>query len=120
MPLGNLRLAAMADPEQPSTREEQAAMLRLLDEGLEAGAFGLASGLQYPDSVQTTFEELVLLARSVARQGGLYASCVRHTDELAADAIAEAIDTGRAAGARSVVPRDAPARVARGHDRADL
>ena len=100
MPLGNLRLAAMDDAEQVSTPEERRRMMAFLDEGLEAGAFGLSSGLQYPDSVQTQADETADLARSVARHGGLYAACVRHTDELAVEGLTEAIDTGRSSGVK--------------------
>jgi N-acyl-D-amino-acid deacylase len=100
MPLGNLRLAAMADTERQATPDERKKMVHLLEEGLEAGAFGLSSGLQYPDSVQSRPEELAELASAVAAHGGLYASCVRHTDELAVEGLAEAISSGRSSGVR--------------------
>ena len=98
--LGNLRLAAMNNTEKVSTPEERRVMLRLVQDGLAAGAFGLSSGLQYPDSVATEFEELVELCRPVAERNGVYAICMRHSDERAVEGIAEAIDTGRRSGAR--------------------
>jgi N-acyl-D-amino-acid deacylase len=100
MPLGNLRLAAMADAEKVSTPAERREMVRLLEEGLEHGAFGLSSGLQYPDSVQTQRDEMAMLTRAVAKRTGLYAACVRHTDALAVEGLTEAIDAGRSSGVK--------------------
>jgi N-acyl-D-amino-acid deacylase len=95
-----LRTAAMKDAERVSTPEERRRMIGFLEEGLDAGAFGLSSGLQYPDSVGTQADEMDELARTVARYGGIYASCVRHTDELAVAGLTEAIDTGRSSGVK--------------------
>lgn len=108
MPLGNLRLAAMDDPERVSSARERQVMTSLLQEGLDAGAFGLSSGLQYPDSVQTQFDELAALTRAVAERNGLYASCVRHTDELAVEGITEAIETGRSSGVKVQISHAMP------------
>ena len=45
MPLGNLRLTAMADPETVASPEELQRMRRLLEEALEEGALGMSCGL---------------------------------------------------------------------------
>ena len=44
VPNGNLRLAAVDDVRRPATAEEAARMARLLEEGLDAGAFGFSTG----------------------------------------------------------------------------
>ena len=108
VPLGNLRLATMTDPEAVSRPAERSAMRALLAEGLEAGAFGFSSGLQYPDSVATSFEELVDLTREVARRDRLYAACVRYTDKRAVLGITEPIQTAERTGARVQISHAMP------------
>jgi N-acyl-D-aspartate/D-glutamate deacylase len=108
MTLGNLRLAAMTNPEKTASPDERRDMLRLLEEGLDAGAFGLSVGLQYADSVETHVDEVIELTRAVASHGGLFASCVRYSDERAVEGITEAIETGRATGAKVQVSHAMP------------
>jgi N-acyl-D-aspartate/D-glutamate deacylase len=50
---GALRLAAMGFAQRPPTPAEAAAMADLLRASLDAGAFGLSTGLIYPPSVST-------------------------------------------------------------------
>lgn len=100
VPLGNLRLATMADPARTATAAELRQMARLVEAGLSEGAFGLSSGTSYPDSVSATPDELVVLSRLVAARSGLYAVCMRETGALAVESLQEAVDTGRAAAVR--------------------
>jgi N-acyl-D-amino-acid deacylase len=74
---GALRLAAIGPDNRPVTTEDLRAMERMLAEALDAGAFGYSTGLVYPPSAYSVTEELVALARSMARRGGLYFSHVR-------------------------------------------
>lgn len=108
VPLGNLRLATMDNPEVQASPAQLRAMHALLESGLEEGAFGLSVGLQYPDSVATSPVELVELAEAVAARDGLYAACVRHTDERAEEGIAEPIDTGVTTGVRVQISHAMP------------
>ena len=48
VPNGNLRLATVGLDERPARADEVAAMVKLLEEGLDAGAFGWSTGLEYP------------------------------------------------------------------------
>jgi N-acyl-D-aspartate/D-glutamate deacylase len=106
--LGNLRLATMDDPEAVASDEQLNAMRALLQQSLEEGALGLSSGLQYPDSVATRTEELSELAKVVASRDGLYAACVRYTDERAVEGIAEPIGTAALSGARTQISHAMP------------
>jgi N-acyl-D-amino-acid deacylase len=108
VPLGNLRLTAMEDPEAVATPDELQHMRLLLEEALEEGALGMSCGLQYPDSVATLPGELTELARLVAKRNGLYAACVRHTDELAVEGIQEPIETAAATGVRTQISHAMP------------
>jgi N-acyl-D-aspartate/D-glutamate deacylase len=73
-------------------------MERLLAEALEAGAFGFSTGLVYPPSLYASTEELVALARSMVRRGGLYFSHIRGEAATLEEAIREAILIGEDAG----------------------
>ena len=95
---GALRLATVGPDNRPPTAAEHAAMERYLAEALEAGAFGFSTGLVYPPSLYAFTEELIALARSMARRGGLYFSHIRGEAAMLEDAIAEAIRIGEEGG----------------------
>lgn len=95
-----LRIAAMADPYRPATADDVAAMARLLDEALEAGAFGLSTGLTHTPSSFGDAAEVTALVRVCARHDALYATHARVAAGREIDAIDEAIATTRAAGGR--------------------
>jgi N-acyl-D-amino-acid deacylase len=95
---GALRLATVGADNRPVTSEDQRAMERLLAEALEAGAFGYSTGLVYPPSAYSGTDELIALARSMARRGGLYFSHVRGESAMVEDSIREAIRIGEESG----------------------
>jgi N-acyl-D-amino-acid deacylase len=96
---GTLRIAAMGFAERPPTTDEARRMTGLLGEALDAGAFGLSTGLIYAPSVYADTAELVALARVVgARPGRLYASHIRGEGPTLEAAIAEAIRIGDEGG----------------------
>ena len=94
VPNGNLRLAAMADPGAAATPDEVRRMGMMLEEGLEAGAYGFSNGLEYALESAASEDETAKLCRIVARAGALYATHERNKDIHAAEAIEEGI-TGR-------------------------
>src|SRR2546427_10374229 len=69
-------------------------MERLVTEAMEAGPFGLSTGLVYPPSAYSTTEELIALARSMAARDGLYFSHIRGEAATLEDSIVEAIRIG--------------------------
>jgi N-acyl-D-aspartate/D-glutamate deacylase len=69
-------------------------MTRLLDEAMDAGAFGYSTGLVYPPSAYSVTQELIGLARAMSRRGGLYFSHVRGESSMVEDSIREAIRIG--------------------------
>ena len=84
-------------------------MIRLLEEGLDAGAFGYSTGLEYPAERACSEEEMVALCRVVARAGGLYATHERNKEVYAVEAVEEGIRVAEAAGVRlqlsHIIPR---------------
>lgn len=89
VPNGNLRLAAMPVPASPARPDEVRAMVRLLDECLEAGAVGFSSGLEYMLENASSTDELTELCGIVAKHGGLYTTHTRNRGEAAIPAIEE-------------------------------
>jgi N-acyl-D-amino-acid deacylase len=95
---GALRLAALGPENRPATAQDLAVMEGHLQEALDAGAFGFSTGLVYPPSLFATTEELIALARTMARRNGLYFSHIRGESGTLLDAFAEAIRIGEEAG----------------------
>ncbi len=97
---GTLRASAIGPIDRPLTDDELRGVVRALGEGLEQGAFGLSTGLEYVPGQFTPTGEIVELARVVARRGGLYASHIRNEERQLLEAVAEALEVGRQAGVR--------------------
>ncbi|HTX53170.1 MAG TPA: D-aminoacylase [Candidatus Baltobacteraceae bacterium] len=74
---GSIRAAAMGFVNRPPTPAELAEMERLTAESMEAGAFGMSTGLVYPPGLYSATEELIALSRVARRYGGYYASHMR-------------------------------------------
>ena len=97
---GTLRDNAVGSVDRLLSADEMAAVSRALEEGLDQGAFGLSTGLEYVPGRYTPTAEIVALTRIVARRGGLYATHIRNEESQVLEAVAEAIEIGRSAGAR--------------------
>ncbi len=100
VPNGQLRLNALGLSDRPADPDGLRTMTRLLCEGLEEGAFGFSTGLEYAPEAGASEEEITGLCREVARAGALYATHTRKRDAGAVAAVAEALRTGRNAGVR--------------------
>ncbi len=100
VPNGQLRLSALGLSDKPADPPALATMRRLLCEGLDEGAFGYSTGLEYAPEIGATEEEITCLCRDVARYGALYATHTRYRDAGSVDAVAEALRTGAAAEVR--------------------
>ncbi len=97
---GSLRENAIGGDDRPLDRAEMAALMRAVETGMDQGAFGLSTGLEYEPGIFTPTSEIVDMVRVVARRGGLYASHIRNEVATVVEAVAEAIEIGRRAGAR--------------------
>ena len=96
---GTLRIAAMGFEQRPPTADEARHMAALLGAALDAGAFGLSTGLIYAPSVYADTAELIALARVAgSRAGRLYASHIRGEGPTLEAALAEAIRIGDEGG----------------------
>jgi N-acyl-D-amino-acid deacylase len=96
--LGNspLRIAAVGWEDRPATRAQLADMKALLREGMEEGAWGLSTGLDYPPGSYADTAELTELSREARRLGGIYHTHVRYSlGDRFLDPFREALDIGR-------------------------
>jgi N-acyl-D-amino-acid deacylase len=96
--IGNsaLRVAAVGWDDRPATLREQADMLAMLREGMEEGAFGVSSGLDYPPGSYADTAELAGLTSEAGRLGGFYHTHVRYPlGDRFLDPFREALEIGR-------------------------
>lgn len=100
VPNGQLRRCVMGVSAKRASADQRRKMLRLLEEGLEAGAFGYSTGLEYPAESAAPPAEIAALLEPVARRDRLYATHTRRRDEGSIEAIEEALDAARHTGVR--------------------
>jgi N-acyl-D-amino-acid deacylase len=95
---GNVRTFVMGtDFARPATPEEIERMRQLVSEGMDYGALGLSTGLEYDPGIYSTTDELLVLAKEVARHGGRYSSHIRSEDRYLWAALDEIVRIGREA-----------------------
>src|SRR4030066_577794 len=71
---GALRTAAMGSGKGSASSNAINTMRKLADESLDAGAFGLSTGLVYPPGCFASTEEIIKLCEVVSKYHGFYAS----------------------------------------------
>ena len=94
---GSMRQNVAGLEDRHLTDSEMASFVRSLEEGMDQGAFGISTGLEYTPGLFTPTEEVVALSRVIARRGGFYASHIRNEESGLLAAIHEAIQVGREA-----------------------
>ena len=93
-----VRRAVMRDEARDPTPEELERMKQLVDQAMREGAVGLSTGLIYIPGTFAKTDEIVELAKVVARYHGIYASHIRNEENEVAQAITEALTVGERAG----------------------
>lgn len=96
VPNGCVRLDTIGLDPRRATADEFAAMRRRIREGLDQGAVGLSSGLNYIPSRYADTAELTELCREIAPRGGVYVTHMRgYTPETVGPALEEVFAIGR-------------------------
>ncbi len=95
---GSLRKRVIGMEDRAATSTEMNEMCTLLDEAMQAGVWGLTSGLEYTPSSYATVAELAELCQVVAKHGGFYATHLRNEGDTLVEAAQEAIDVVEIAG----------------------
>jgi len=96
---GVIRAAVMGEENRAPIGAELEQMQQAVREAMEAGAFGLSTGLAYVPGMFATRDEIAAVARAMAPWRGVYFSHIRGEDERLLAAIGEAVEIGRQAGA---------------------
>ncbi|MDG1859126.1 MAG: amidohydrolase family protein, partial [Emcibacteraceae bacterium] len=85
------------DAKRLATDEELNEMKALLHRDLQAGALGLATGLEYEPAIYSNTSEVIELAKIAAEYGGRYSSHIRSEDVAVYPAIEEVLTIAREA-----------------------
>ena len=110
VPNGNLRIAVMGFDERPASPDEINQMTRLLEEGLEAGAFGYSTGLESSWERMASHQEIVDLCRITAKYDAMYACHTRNKEIESVEAVEETVQVARDSGVRCQVSHIIPRR----------
>jgi N-acyl-D-amino-acid deacylase len=95
-----IKVAAMGWAAGEPSAGQMAAMKAHLAEWLEAGAVGMAAGLEYQPGALSPVAELIELCRVVAAAGGVYAPHQRGYWSRLAEGCAESFEIGRRSGVK--------------------
>ena len=92
-----VRRQVMGMVRRAPTPDELARMRTMVEREMDAGAFGLSTGLKYVPGAWATIDEIVALADVAGRRGGIYTSHLREEGLGLLDGVREAIEIGRRA-----------------------
>ena len=93
-----LRLMAMGMESRAPTADEMKRMIELLEEGLDAGALGMSSGLFTAPGSYAARDEMVALCRVLERYNAGYFTHIRDESNKVLEAVDEAIDIAETCG----------------------
>jgi len=95
---GTFRMSAMGRDDRVPDDKEMREMKNLLNEALEAGVFGLSTGLIYEPGRYAALEEVAELAAEMRGTRALYATHMRDEGSGLVSSVREAIEIGKRAG----------------------
>jgi N-acyl-D-amino-acid deacylase len=95
---GTIRKAILGFSEEPPNDKQLAAMQAMTVEALEAGAFGLSTGLEYLPGGHAKPDEIAALAKLAHEAGGFYASHMRSEGDELIECVADTIGIGERTG----------------------
>ncbi len=88
---GTIRVAVLGFDARAPTRAELGSMRAWVEEAMEAGAFGMTTGLIYEPGVYSSRDELAAVAAGLRATGGLYVTHLRSEGDQVSDALTEAL-----------------------------
>lgn len=95
IPQGEVRDRVIGKVRRAPTADELKKMRALVAEGMEQGAWGMSTGLQYVPGSFAKLDELTALAQVAGAHGGVYASHIRDEGDELLESVQEAIDIAR-------------------------
>lgn len=99
----SLRVEAMDSLDRPATPSEIAAMRQRLEQAMEAGAIGLSTGLFYAPAAAAPTGEVIELAKTVQRAGGIHTTHMRDEGDFVSESLEETFTIGREASVPVVI-----------------
>lgn len=99
----SLRVQAMDDLDRPASDAQIQVMRHWVDEAMQAGAWGLSSGVFYPPARAATTRELIEVGRPLSVARGHYVTHLRDEGNNILEAMAEAFEIGRTLDIRVVL-----------------
>jgi N-acyl-D-amino-acid deacylase len=104
IPHGNVRTCVLGVEERPPTEAELEEMKQMVRDGMNAGAFGLSTGLMYPPGSLSTTEEIIELCKVVQGYGGIYDSHMRNEGTgVVSKGMGELVKIARQAGIQAQI-----------------
>jgi len=97
-----LRVAVMDDTSRAANDAERAAMRDLMQEALDAGAFGVSTGTFYPPASAAPTDEIIDVCQPLRGRAGIYATHLRDEADHIVPAMEEALLIGRETDSRVV------------------
>ena len=98
-----LRSSVVGYAARPCTEDELKKMVRLLEQSLDEGGWGLTTGLIYQPGRYSTPQEVEALAKAAAAKGGYYATHMRSEGDRILEAIDEVIGLVERTGIRAEI-----------------
>ncbi len=93
-----IRRQVMGTENREPRPEELEQMKALVEQAMREGAVGLSTGLKYVPGAYAKIDEVIELAKVVAKYGGFYATHMRDEGLKLLDGVEEALEIGRRAG----------------------
>jgi N-acyl-D-amino-acid deacylase len=100
---GTLRAAIVADIGRAASTNEIDQMCTAIDAAMDAGCIGMSAGLAYRSSSAATTAEMIVLARAVAKRGGVFTIHLRDEGSSVVESVAEAILIAREANVPTIL-----------------
>ena len=94
---GTLRKRVIGMENRKPDAAEMQQMCSILEGAMLAGAWGLSSGLEYLPGGYADVDELTILCKVAASNGGLYATHLRNEGDTLVESVEEAVEVARGA-----------------------
>jgi N-acyl-D-amino-acid deacylase len=98
IPNGNVRMGVMGLDPRPARDDEITAMRALVRAGMEQGAVGLSTGLDYIPSRYADAREIAALCQEIVADGGVYVTHMRGYGPNAVQGMLEVYEIAQTAG----------------------
>lgn len=92
---GNLRACVVGYDNRPANKKDLETMKKDLVMALNAGAFGLSTGLAYPPGCYAPVEELIEMCRIVKGFGRIFTTHIRNEGDSLEESILEAVNIAK-------------------------